>query len=100
MLRLDDLWKEIGSPPVRFVKVDVEGAEADVLRGAQMMLRATLPVLLLEANCQEALIRLQELLDQIGYTLTQPPGFQAHNYIAAAVTAERLNWPCPCPITD
>jgi FkbM family methyltransferase len=91
MLRLDDLWKEIGSPPVRFVKVDVEGAEADVLRGAQLMLRSTRPVLLLEANCQEALMRLKELLVDIGYTLTQPPGFQTHNYIAAAATSEPVN---------
>lgn len=84
---LDDLWLEVGSPPVSFVKIDVEGAELDVLRGAAQMLRTTHPVLLIEANDSVALASLREMLDPIGYSFTQPAGFAAHNFLAISEAA-------------
>lgn len=79
---LDGLWREIGSPAVRFVKIDVEGAELDVLRGAVQMLRQTHPVLLIEANSSHALDNLRKELEPIGYKFIQPSGFAVHNYLA------------------
>ena len=79
---LDSLWFEIGAPEVRFVKVDVEGAELDVLRGAVEMLSRTKPVFLLEANSPNALGDLKKELEPIGYTFVQPAGFVVHNYLA------------------
>lgn len=49
---LDALWHSFGEPDVSLVKIDVEGAEADVLRGAQACLSARRPCALLEWNAQ------------------------------------------------
>jgi FkbM family methyltransferase len=48
MTTLDTLWAEAGRPGVCLVKIDVEGAEADVLRGGLACLRTARPVVLLE----------------------------------------------------
>lgn len=49
---LDALWQANGRPAVSVVKIDVEGAEADVLRGGRTCLLATRPIVLLEWNRQ------------------------------------------------
>ncbi len=49
---LDETWRELGSPTVSHIKIDVEGAELDVLRGARGCLRAERPTVLLEWNAQ------------------------------------------------
>ena len=49
---LDALWREFGQPDICLVKIDVEGGEADVLRGGFSCLRATRPYVLLEWNAQ------------------------------------------------
>ncbi len=49
---LDTLWREFGQPDLCLVKIDVEGGEADVLRGGFSCLRATRPYVLLEWNVQ------------------------------------------------
>ncbi len=59
--RLDDCVPE--TAPIRFIKIDVEGAEAAVLRGAVRTLRTTRPVIVFECepenlgNCLPALER-------------------------------------------
>ena len=50
MTTLDTLWHDFGRPDVCLIKIDTEGAEADVLRGARACLRATRPCVLLEWN--------------------------------------------------
>jgi FkbM family methyltransferase len=45
---LDDEWIALGSPAVSVVKIDVEGAEGQVLEGARALLAAEQPVLLIE----------------------------------------------------
>ena len=47
---LDALWDSHGRPPVCLVKIDVEGAESQVLRGGLRCLAETRPVVLLEWN--------------------------------------------------
>jgi len=49
---LDTLWREFNQPDICLVKIDVEGGEADVLRGGFSCLRATRPYVLLEWNAQ------------------------------------------------
>lgn len=45
---LDEYWDSAGRPQVTVIKVDVEGAEHRVLRGALALLRATRPVTFVE----------------------------------------------------
>jgi FkbM family methyltransferase len=52
---------------VSLIKIDVEGMELDVIRGARRMLREQHPALVLECNPQWTL---QELRDQIPYPVT------------------------------
>lgn len=47
---LDETWRQLGSPPLSHIKIDVEGGELDVLRGARECLRSERPVVLLEWN--------------------------------------------------
>ena len=50
MTTLDHVWQEYGAPPVCLIKIDVEGAEPQVLRGARACLAATRPIIMLECN--------------------------------------------------
>ena len=50
LTKLDTLWENFGRPDVSVIKIDTEGAEADVLHGAAACLRATRPCVLLEWN--------------------------------------------------
>lgn len=76
---LDRLWEDLGRPAVSFVKIDVEGAEASVLRGARAMLAAQHPALLVEATDEARLAALHAELDALGYRRTGRPGFQPWN---------------------
>lgn len=49
IVTLDAYHAGTGGPPPRFVKVDVEGSEADVFRGMQRLLAEAQPILLFEA---------------------------------------------------
>jgi FkbM family methyltransferase len=53
LVRLDDFWIEAGSPRVPFVKMDVEGAEPEVLRGAHQFISTCRPVIITEINAQK-----------------------------------------------
>lgn len=78
---LDGVWEELGRPNIAFVKMDVEGAEPDVLRGASCFLIACRPTLLVEANSTEHLDVLLEQLCSLGYRHMQPEGFVPQNHI-------------------
>lgn len=45
---LDDAWRSLGEPDVSLIKIDVEGAEAGVLAGADGLLERCHPALLVE----------------------------------------------------
>lgn len=40
MRTLDDVWKELGKPKIKFLKIDVEGFESEVLVGAHELLQS------------------------------------------------------------
>jgi FkbM family methyltransferase len=48
MDRLDHFWETQQGPPVDFIKIDVEGLEFDVLRGAEKTITRDKPVLFVE----------------------------------------------------
>ncbi|MGB6546269.1 MAG: FkbM family methyltransferase [Candidatus Acidiferrales bacterium] len=63
---LDDFV--LGAPPPDAIKCDVEGAELEVFRGAEKLLRSRHPWILCEIHSQENERALRELLGGIGYT--------------------------------
>jgi FkbM family methyltransferase len=73
--RLDAIWTHLGRPVVSAIKVDVEGAELAVLRGAETLLRELRPALLLEANAGERREALTDWLSERGYARREEPGF-------------------------
>ena len=78
---LDEVWREQGSPRITTIKIDVEGLEHEVLKGAQEVLKVYRPLLLLEANSSENHERLVEFLGPLGYASSQPAGFKQWNYL-------------------
>jgi FkbM family methyltransferase len=81
---LDGLWSARGEPEVSVVKVDVEGAEPAVLRGARRLLERWHPPILLEANDAAARDLQASILAPLGYERTQPDGFAPYNYLYVA----------------
>lgn len=61
LARLDDLFA--GMSPA-FIKIDVEGHEAEVIRGAETLLRTHRPPLLVEVTTSEV----EQLLADLGYS--------------------------------
>jgi hypothetical protein len=78
---LDRIWRGAGSPDVSFLKIDTEGAELDVLRGASELLDACRMPILLEAKESERARELDELLRPHRYERTRPRGFAVGNYL-------------------
>lgn len=67
MTTLDRLLEQSAAP--RLVKIDVEHAEAEVLRGAERLLREVRPVWLVELHGAEGQ-RAMELLGEAGYRVS------------------------------
>lgn len=65
---LDDFAARTGikAVDVRLIKIDVEGAELDVLRGARVLLQGA-PILVLEANTNDSAQKLREFLSGFGF---------------------------------
>ena len=80
-VRLDRVWEDLGRPAVSFVKIDVEGAEVSVLRGARAMITSTRPSLLVEANDESSLALLRAELEPLGYRRIARPEFQPWNHL-------------------
>jgi FkbM family methyltransferase len=81
---LDDLWEGAGRPLVSFVKIDVEGAEDDVLRGALGMITACRPSLIVEVHSQERVGRLIAFMPD--YQSVVVPGFISWNFLFRPVS--------------
>lgn len=68
--RADTLIGQQGFTAPAVVKIDVEGAEVSVLRGAQTLIAQHKPVLFIEIHNITALFYTQQMLYAQGYTLT------------------------------
>ncbi len=80
MRPLDDIWEEAGKPQVSVVKIDVEGAEADVIAGARALIERDRPSLVIEWSGQNLPSYgvepryLLEVCRKIGYRVYAYPG--------------------------
>jgi FkbM family methyltransferase len=70
MVSLDDLLQAGEIEPPDYMKVDVEGAEYDVLRGARSLLEKYHPTLFLDTHQREAHRPTITLLEDMGYAFT------------------------------
>jgi FkbM family methyltransferase len=64
---LDDLWTSVGRPTVGVVKIDTEGTEHRVLRGARGVLDSNRPVVLCEVLPRGRMDELSDGLARAGY---------------------------------
>ena len=67
--QIDSLLRSHEIPPPNVVKIDVEGGELDVLRGAREMLRLSRPRIFLEAHGAELEKACSQQLLQLGYRI-------------------------------
>jgi FkbM family methyltransferase len=85
-LRLDGEWLRRDRPSVSVLKVDVEGAELAVLRGARNLLENARPALLVEAGSAASLLEIDRFLLELGYERQPHAAFapQNHFFVPAA----------------
>ncbi|MEA5362327.1 FkbM family methyltransferase [Amycolatopsis sp., V23-08] len=76
---VDAEWDRAGQPRVDAVKVDVEGAEPDVLRGAEHVLHRDHPVLLVETPDAAAVAAVEAVLTPQGYRRRERAGLLPYN---------------------
>jgi len=81
---LDNVWAAAGSPTVSFLKIDTEGGEISVLRGAEKLLRTHGPAILVEAKGRRVR-ELDELLGPLHYRRSRPAGFAIGNHLYTRV---------------
>jgi FkbM family methyltransferase len=78
---LDQVWADFGRPAVSVVKIDVEGAEPQVLKGARACLARSRPVVLLECNAinlaayGQGFDDVLKLAGELNYDVVSIPGF-------------------------
>lgn len=81
MRKLDEIWQQVGSPPVTILKIDVEGGELEVLKGAEKLLKVCQPLIMAEANTQKYLDNLKSWLLPRGYIHKHPTQFKPWNHL-------------------
>lgn len=89
----DSRWSALGRPPIRFVKMDIQGAEMHALRGMHQMLRVCKPDLIIEitglsANLPHQTSAIAQALAADGYNNAQYLG--ANGATEIAVFAELI----------
>ncbi len=78
---LDKVWRERGLPPVSIVKIDVEGAEVDVLEGSQELIEMCKPIVLAEASSKTKHQMLAAWFSDHGYREKSFPGLRPWNHL-------------------
>jgi FkbM family methyltransferase len=90
IVRLDTLVFERKSPRPDLIKIDVEGAEADVLEGARRTLNEYRPKILLEAHSEALAVFCRHKLDEVGYQLRELQAHAGNNEGTRHFMAERI----------
>ncbi len=85
---LDSWWKEAGEPPVPVVKIDTEGAELPILRGATELLETCRPTLFLEIHERNLRAYAQTAADVHGWLTDR--GYRLWSLDGRRVEAEHL----------
>jgi len=62
-----DSFVAAGGPPPQVIKIDVEGGECEVLRGAANLLRTHRPALIVEVHHEQADEQIRSLLEELRY---------------------------------
>jgi FkbM family methyltransferase len=99
--RFDEIWPSLsnGAPKIHGVKIDVQGAEYDVVMGMRQQLSENLPTLVIELHAGVDRSRLMELVHSLGYSTdgqevgggpSPPPYLDNHSYAFKASPSERL----------
>ena len=91
MTTLDDVVAAAGTPTVGFVKMDVEGLEVDVLRGAMECLRRSRPIVYGEFNNQLMPSRGATFTDVV--ELLRPLDYRFFALAGGGVVDERIDPP-------
>ena len=68
-ITLDEFWTEYGQPPVHLLKVDVNGSEAEVLKGGSTLIQAHHPLLVISEPTVSANSEIKEFISSQGYSL-------------------------------
>lgn len=74
---LDRLWREAPLPSPAALKIDVEGAEAEVLSGAANLLSTCRPAILCEVHNTSAAVRVADFLARLDYRLQEVESHRA-----------------------
>jgi FkbM family methyltransferase len=82
-VRLDDLVQSGEVPAPQYIKIDVEGAEPNVLAGAESVLDLHKPILFLATHGQEPRERSFNILRRLGYAF-RPIGDSHDDFLATA----------------
>ena len=85
---LDSLVETKGIPPPNLIKIDVEGAEIDVLLGAIQVLHRYRPRLFIEAHSETLAARCRAHLQEIGYFVRQLEPGQLSPEVTSHLIAE------------
>jgi protein O-GlcNAc transferase len=78
---LDAVWEEESRPEISVVKIDVEGAELDVLEGATAVLRTCRPAVMVELAEPDARRAVEAFMSVNGYRRADGDGFQPWNQL-------------------
>lgn len=94
VVTLDGLWRVLGEPALDFVKLDVEGFEAQAIAGGSRLLDQARPLMMFEiSGAAGRLAELGPLFDRHGYALYRllpEPGILVPA-VAAEISAFQLN---------
>jgi len=77
---LDEIVKELKLEYVKLIKIDVEGAEAEVLKGAKKTLKKSHPKIIFEAWGEEHFNKVKKILERFDYKIKN---IYSWNYLAS-----------------
>ena len=89
VLKLDALFREGRLPCPNLIKMDIEGGEAEALRGATVMLSQCCPIVLLSTHGPAVKIECKSILASLGYRLS----YLSKSDLCAIPPEKRRGWP-------